>query len=82
MKLVYKIAMIGAVLASGITAASAQNTGRSVYDNPARNWNSDLRAGPFYSGEAFEMRDHNNYGVSRDYIWATPQNDSYSPGER
>ena len=76
MKTVTKIAMVGAVLAFSATAASAQT----------RNWNSGLMTGPFY-GEGSEyiygqpaMRDHNNYGVSREYIWATPQNDGYNPG--
>jgi hypothetical protein len=77
MKLVYKLAVIGAVLASGITAASAHT----------RNWNSGSMTGPFYGGYASEdiygnsaMRDHNNYGVNRPYISATPQKDKYNPG--
>jgi len=76
-KTVTKIAMLGAVLAFGVTAASAQT----------RNWNSGPRTGSFYGDYGPEytygypaMRDHNNYGVSREYIWATPQNDGYNPG--
>lgn len=83
MKLVSKIAIVGALLMSGATAASAQNTGRPAIDNPTRNWNSGLMTGPSYYGfgeagpyGAFE--DHNNYGVSSDHIWATPQNDNYN----
>ena len=83
MKLVSKIAIVGALLISGATAASAQNTGRPSIDNPTRNWNSGLMTGPSYgyygygeAGRGFEA--HNNYGVSPDYLWATPQNDSYN----
>lgn len=47
MKLVYKIAMIGTVLASGIVTASAQTTRRS-YDQPDRYWNQNN--GSFYNG--------------------------------
>jgi hypothetical protein len=77
MKLVYKLAMIGAVFASGVTAASAHT----------RNWNSGSMTEPFYGGHASEdiygtpvMGGYNNYGVSRPYISATPQNDNYNSG--
>ena len=77
MKTVTKIAMVGAVLAFSATAASAQT----------RNWNSSSMTGSFYGHYGSEyiygqpaMRDHNNYGVSREYIWATPQNDNYNSG--
>lgn len=83
MKNISKIAMIGAVLAAGVTAASAQNTGRPSIDNPTRHWESGLMTSPGYSGGGYgygpvEYMDHNNYGVAKDYIWATPQNDNYN----
>lgn len=79
MKNISKIAMIGAVLAAGVTTASAQSTGRPSIDTPNRNWDSGLRTNSGYGygygqGEYGYMTD-NNYGVNR--IWATPQNDNY-----
>jgi len=74
-KAVYKAALIGAMLASGISAASAQNTGRSAYDNPTRNWSSGLMGGSsYYSGSGSGF---NNDPVYREqseiHLWATPQ---------
>ena len=70
MKTVIKIAMLGASLAFSVAAASAQTLmTEPFYDN----YGSGYVYGP-------AMRDHNNYGVSREYIWATPQNDNYNSG--
>jgi hypothetical protein len=83
-KYISKIAMIGAVLAAGVTAASAQNTGRPSIDTPTRNWNSGLLAQPGYGYDQDEygyMGHEANYGSTRDYVWATPQNDGYNTSE-
>lgn len=84
MKYFSKIAIIGAMLAAGVTAASAQSTGRPSIDTPTRNWDSGLRMNPSYGydqGEYGSMGHEANYGSTRDYIWATPQNDGYNGPE-
>jgi hypothetical protein len=79
--------MIGAVLAAGVTAASAQSTGRPSIDTPTRNWDSGLRTAPGYSGYGYNQGEYGymgheaNYGSTRDYVWATPQNDGYNGPE-
>lgn len=76
-KNILKLATIGAALAVTVTAASAQSTGRNAYDQPARNWNSGLMAGPSYYGYgngAGHWNDPTNYrsGESNTNFWATP----------
>jgi hypothetical protein len=75
-KLITKIATIGALLAAGISTASAQNTTRSYYDQPSRNWNSGLMAGPSYYGGygTGAWSDPSDYrsGFSNTNLFATP----------
>lgn len=76
MKLITKIATIGALLAAGISTASAQNTTRSYYDQPSRNWNSGVMAGPSYYGYGggYGWNDPSSYrsGYSDTNLFATP----------
>lgn len=71
MKLITKIATIGALLAAGISTASAQNTTRSYYDQPNRNWNSGLMAGPSYYGGWNDPSDYRS-GYSNTNLFAAP----------
>ena len=70
MKLITKIATIGALLAAGISTASAQSTTRTNYDQPNRYWNGSLMAGPSYYG----WNDPSGYrsGYSDTNLFATP----------
>lgn len=75
MKLIYKIAMIGTVLASGIVTASAQSTTRRSYDQPNRYWNMQAPSGSYsnYNG-GYGWNDPTSYrsGESDTNMWATP----------
>lgn len=74
MKLITKIATIGALLAAGISTASAQSTTRSYYDQPSRNWNSGLMAAPSYYGGGYGWNDPSDYrsGSSNTNLFARP----------
>ena len=73
MKLIYKIAMVGTVLASGIVTASAQNTTRRSYDQPNRYWNMQAPSGEYFGGNN-TWNDPSSYrsGESNTNMWATP----------
>lgn len=75
MKLIYKIAMIGTVLASGIVTASAQNTARRSYDQPNRYGTMQAPSeGSYYNGGYGGWNDPSSYrsGESNTNMWATP----------
>lgn len=75
MKLVYKIAMIGTVLASGIVTASAQNTTRRSYDQPNRYWNMQAPSDSYSNHNGgYGWNDPSSYrsGDSDTNMWATP----------
>jgi hypothetical protein len=77
LKLFYKIAMIGTVLASGIVTASAQNTTRRSYDQPNRFWNMQQAPSGAYYGGGYgygSWNDPSSYrsGESDTNMWATP----------
>ena len=69
MKLVYKLAVIGAALASGITAASAQNSMRHV---DRQDWRSSLTAGPSYGGNEIGGTSYHYGAASRIDLPFTP----------
>ncbi len=74
MKLVYKLAAIGTILAATVATASAQNTTRRSYDQPSRYWDSGLVGGPaYYSGRGYN-NDPSNWrsGNSDTNMFATP----------
>lgn len=74
MKLIYKIAMIGTVLASGIVTASAQNTARRSYDQPNRFWNMQTPSDAYYNSGYGGWNDPSSYrsGNSDTNNLATP----------
>ena len=73
MKLITRIATIGALLAAGISTASAQSTTRA-YNQPNGYWNGSLMAGPSYYGGGYGWNDPSSYrsGFSDTNLFATP----------